>query len=108
MCAVARFDVLLCGIFGNIGDEDVHRTIAAAPRFCNNAALVIWTSHRREPDLTPDIRAWFTEHGFDKEAFVAPEDAIYSVGVNRFRGDPTALEAGARLFTLRQVADNRT
>lgn len=31
--------------------------------------MVIWTRHRRLPDLTPRIRAWFTDAGFDEVAF---------------------------------------
>ena len=92
--------VLLCGIFGNVHDDDVHRTIAAAPRFCNTGARVIWTRHRRDPDLTPRIRDWFSEHDFAEEHFVAPEHAIYSVGVHRFLGDPEPLDMDQRLFTF--------
>ena len=92
--------VLLCGIFGNISDEDVHRTIAAAPQLCRAGARVIWTRHRRTPDLTPQIRGWFRDHGFAEERFVAPDHASYSVGVQRFRGEPAPLIAGQRLFTF--------
>lgn len=92
--------VLLCGIFGNISDEDVHRTIAAAPQFCKHDALVVWTRHRQEPDLTPRVRAWFSDYGLSEEEFVAPDHAIYSVGVHRFLGEPWPLEADRRLFTF--------
>jgi hypothetical protein len=67
--------VLLCGIFGNVTDEDVRRTIAAASQFCKTGARVIWTRHRRDPDLTPQIRDWFNEHDFAEEDFVAPDAA---------------------------------
>lgn len=92
--------VLLCGIFGNISDDDVYRTITAAPQFCNRNGLVVWTRHRREPDLTPRIREWFRDQGFSEEAFVAPAHATYTVGAQRFRGDPVPLRGGQRLFTF--------
>lgn len=92
--------VLLCGIFGNVTEADVYRTIAAASQFCNTGAHVIWTRHRRDPDLTPQIRDWFREHGFAEQDFVAPEHALYSVGVHRFLGDPQPLEEDQRLFTF--------
>ena len=92
--------VLLCGIFGNIADDDVRRTIAATPSLCKEAALVIWTRHRREPDLTPRIRTWFGEHGFEEVDFVAPTNRVYSVGVHRFTGNPEPLSSGRRLFTF--------
>src|SRR4051812_42914019 len=63
--------VLLCGIFGNVSDEDVQRTVASAPQLCSPDAVVIWTRHRAAPDLTPRIRRWFDEHDFVEEAFVA-------------------------------------
>ena len=92
--------VLLCGIFGNIADDDVRRTIAATPQLCNENAVVIWTRHRQDPDLTPRIREWFREHGFQEEHFDAPDHAIYSVGVHRFLGAPKPLEPEQRLFTF--------
>lgn len=64
LAAVAPVDVLLlCGIFGNVSDADVERTIAAVPTLCRSGATVLWTRHRREPDLTPTIRCWFDEAG---------------------------------------------
>lgn len=92
--------VLLCGIFGNISDEDVRRTIEGAADLCRNRGVVIWTRHRMEPDLTPRIRRWFAEAGFAEEAFVAPERGIFSVGTHRFLGDPGSLQRGRRLFTF--------
>jgi hypothetical protein len=96
--------VLLCGIFGNVSDEDVRRTIAAASQLCNAGARVIWTRHRRDPDLTPQIRDWFSEHDFAEASFAAPEHAMYSVGVHRFRGDPKPLDPDRRLFTFTEVS----
>ncbi len=67
--------LLLCGIFGNVSVADIERTVAAAPALCAPGATVIWTRHRREPDLTPQIRAWFTGAGFEELAFGSPESA---------------------------------
>ena len=92
--------VLLCGIFGNIADDDVHRTIAVTPQLCNQNAVVIWTRHRQDPDLTPRIREWFREHGFVEEHFDAPDHAMYSVGVHRFGGVPEPLDPELHLFTF--------
>lgn len=92
--------VLLCGIFGNISDEDVLRLIATAPQFCKPGGLLLWTRHRNAPDLTPRIRAWFAEHGFAEQEFVAPDHARYSVGAHRFIGEPQPLQPGRQLFTF--------
>jgi hypothetical protein len=92
--------VLLCGVFGNVTNEDVHRTISATSQFCSTGARVIWTRHRQDPDMTPQIRDWFSRHDFAEEDFVAPEHAIYSVGVHHFLGEPRPLERDQRLFTF--------
>jgi len=94
--------LLLCGIFGNVSDHDIKRTVQAAPALCRAGATVIWTRHRRPPDLTPQIRAWFAESGFEEIAFDALEtSALTSVGVSRLeRGRATQLP-GHPLFTFR-------
>ena len=108
--AVARFadalpaDVLLlCGIFGNVSDEDIKFTVEAASAMCRPGGTVIWTRHRRAPDLTPQIRAWFAASGFDELAFDAldTEDRLMTVGANRLRRAATAGLPGRALFTFR-------
>ncbi len=92
--------VLLCGIFGNISDADVRATVEAAPELCAPGAEVIWTRHRNDPDLTPAIRGWFADSGFEELAFVAPEGEHWSVGVHRLVAEPRPLEPGRRWFTF--------
>lgn len=92
--------VLLCGIFGNVSDADVRTTIDAAPELCAPRAEVVWTRHRREPDLTPSIRDWFADSGFEEVAFVAPEGEYWSVGVHRLITEPRPLEPGRHWFTF--------
>src|SRR4051794_34952815 len=41
--------VLMCGVFGNISDGDVRRTIEQLPLLCAAGATVIWTRSRRAP-----------------------------------------------------------
>lgn len=94
--------LLLCGIFGNVTDHDIKRTVQAASALCRAGATVIWTRHRRPPDLTSQVRAWFAESGFEEIAFDAlGTDALTSVGVNRLRGAPAARLPGHRLFAFR-------
>jgi hypothetical protein len=92
--------VMLCGIFGNIIDEDVHRMVSTAPELCRPGARVIWTRHHNAPDLTPRIRQWFAAAGFAERAFDAPADFPYSVGVHDLVGPPKPLRTGRRLFTF--------
>ena len=91
--------VLECGVFGNISDADVERTVRASPALCAPGATLIWTRHRRPPDLTDAIRAWFTESGFEEVSFEPVPDSTGSVGVVRFVGETAAL-TDQRLFTF--------
>ena len=91
--------VLLCGVLGNISDADARRTVATLPALCRTGGTVVWTRSRRPPDLTPEIRRWFTEAGFAEWAFIAPESERFSVGAARFRGPPRAL-GFTHLFTF--------
>jgi hypothetical protein len=99
--AVPAQVVLACGIFGNISDSDIQGTVAALPSLCAPGALVVWTRHRRPPDLTPAIRSWFGEAGFREEAFHTSQDGFMSVGAHRLAGEPASLKLGQRLFTFR-------
>jgi hypothetical protein len=99
--------VLVCGVFGNISRGDIAATVAALPSFCAAGATVIWTRHRRPPDLTPSIREWFGAAGFEEVSFEAPSPYVLSVGSCRLVGPPGAVpfDPGLRLFDF--VGDGR-
>jgi hypothetical protein len=98
--------LLLCGIFGNISEQEIRQTVAAAPALCAAGATVIWTRHRRPPDLTARLRAWFAENGFDEVAFDAlATRALTSVGVHRLRHAPPGPPPSGPLFTFRPAPD---
>ncbi|KAB8194480.1 SAM-dependent methyltransferase [Nonomuraea phyllanthi] len=90
--------VLACGVFGNVSDDDIRRTVGLLPQLCAPEATVIWTRHRREPDLVPRICGWFEGGGFER---VTVEGDGFGVGVHRYAGPPAALEPGERMFTFR-------
>jgi hypothetical protein len=94
--AVPADVVLLCGVFGNISEPDIVNTIERLGQLCAPEASVIWTRHRRAPDLVPTIRATFERCGFGELAFA--EAAPFGVGVNQLRVAPQPLQPGARLF----------
>jgi hypothetical protein len=98
--AVPADIVLLCGIFGNISDDDIHRTVTSAPMLCAPGATVLWTRHRGDPDLTPTIRRWFVESGFEEIGFDGPEDARFGVGADHLVAPPPPLTPGVRLFSF--------
>jgi hypothetical protein len=82
--------VLICGVFGNISPDDVAATVAVMPSFCSEGGSVIWTRHRRPPDLTPAIRGWFGAAGFSERSFVAPQGFVLAVGRHQLVGAPVA------------------
>jgi hypothetical protein len=89
--------VLLCGVFGNITDEDVRNTVEHCDQLCKNGGTVIWTRHRKTPDLIPRICEWFEECGFERR-WLSDPSAGFGVGVHRFTGTPKSLVTGERLF----------
>lgn len=88
--------ILICGVFGNIAAADIATTIDQLGQLCAPQATVIWTRHRRAPDLVPRIRETFEHAGFGEVAFAdAPP---FGVGVNRLRVAPRPLQSGVKLF----------
>jgi hypothetical protein len=91
--------VLVCGVFGNISDADIARTIAYMPQLCAPGATVVWTRHLAPPDLTPAIRQWFIDAEFKELGFETVANT-FGVGASRFAGGPAELEPGVRLFNF--------
>jgi len=93
--------VLVCGVFGNISEADIEKTLRALPMFAAPGATVIWTRHRREPDMTVNIRKWLEESSFQNTAYdpVPNSDTLGTVGVAKFVGKTQPL-ADEHLFTF--------
>jgi hypothetical protein len=91
--------LLLCGIFGNVSDEDIRTTAANASRLCAPGATAIWTRHRRAPDLTPSIRQWWADDGWSEVAFLSPGPETASVAVFRLEVEPLPFQE-MRLFSF--------
>jgi len=61
---------------------------------------VIWTRYTTELDLTPSVRGWFADAGFDEMAFVSNVAVRYGVGTHRLSPTktPAPFEAGVSMF----------
>jgi hypothetical protein len=92
--------LLVCGVYGNVPETDIRATIAALPTMAAPGATTIWTRSRREPDLTPAVRRWYREAGFEELAFEPIADSLMSVGAWRFTGEPQPVRSGVRLFSF--------
>ncbi|WP_163509297.1 class I SAM-dependent methyltransferase [Fodinicola acaciae] len=91
--------VIACGIFGNITEDDIRQAVGCLDQLCRTGGSVIWTRHRREPDLVPTICRWFEEAGFELRWVSGPAGG-YGVAMHRFTGTPRPLVTGERMFTF--------
>jgi hypothetical protein len=94
---VPAYLVLVCGVFGNITDEDVRRTVGYCTQLCAHGGTVVWTRGRHEPDLVPQICDWFAERGF-APVWVSDPAEGWGVAAHRFTATPVPLERGTRMF----------
>jgi hypothetical protein len=91
--------VLVCGVFGNISDADIHATVVACTQLCATGGTVVWTRHRRAPDVVPRICAWFARNGFELVS-LSDRGEPFGVGAHRLLGRPRPLVTGTRIFTF--------
>lgn len=97
--------VLVCGVFGNVSPADIRRTVETLPTLCEPGATVIWTRHRREPDLVPTIVDWMAGAGFTDQWTSPPLTSRYiGVGSARYSGPPRPFRPGERMFTFVSTA----
>jgi hypothetical protein len=91
--------VLVCGVYGNISDEDIERTVGFCTQLCATEGTVIWTRARGERGMFPRICEWYESRGFER-VWVTDPDRPYGVGAHRFTGTPAPLEPDATMFTF--------
>lgn len=82
---------LLCGVFGNISDDDIADTIQAMPALLAQNGVVVWTRGDHEVDgktsaVAPSerVRRSFIDAGFTEVEFTSPSDAAFRVGMHRW------------------------
>jgi methyltransferase family protein len=99
-------DVLMaCGVFGNITDDDLARSVATFPSFLASGGHVVWTRGRfltQDPtsydgDPSDLVRRIFADAGFEEVAFVR-DPSGFRVGVHRWPGPAGTLQPGVRMF----------
>lgn len=99
--AVPAQVALWCGVFGNISDEDIKRSIDFLPTLIAPGARVIWTRHSEAPNLVPTIRRWFGEAGFEEVSFDTEPGRSYAVGTHQLVGRAQPFRPGVSLFQFR-------
>jgi hypothetical protein len=91
--------VLACGVFGNISDSDIRRTVGCCAQLCATGGITLWTRKRTPPDLVPHICDWFGQEGFELNWLSDPAAGL-GVGVHRFTAQPRPLAPGLRMFSF--------
>ena len=91
--------VLACGVFGNVPDADIKRTVRCCGQLCAEGGTVVWTRGRMAPDKVPLICDWFGEQGFELRWLSVPW-VRYGVGMHRHTRQPGLLAAGLRMFSF--------
>jgi hypothetical protein len=93
--------VLLVGIFGNITDADLERTIRTAPQLCAPGATLLWSRGRNRGDRNDSVRSWFAEVGFAELDYAWQDSGDRpAIGVMRYDGEAQSLLPGRHLFTF--------
>lgn len=89
---------LVCGVFGNVEDDDILATVEHLPSLLAPRATVVWTRYPRDAELLPRIDGWFRVNGFETVGLDVGED--YGVGVHRLTREPSAFAPDVRMFTF--------
>lgn len=89
--------VLVCGLFGNMGDTDVRAVVRHCGQLCATGGTVVWTRHRGAPDLVPAICDWFAEEGFELLSLTGPL-VPSAVGAHRLLRQSRPLPADVTMF----------
>ncbi len=98
--AVPADVVIACGIFGNISDADIERTVHFLPSLCAPGAWVLWTRHPRDAALFERLQTWLGDAGLEPVELVVDDGGAWGVGANRLVVDPPPFEPGQHLFTF--------
>ncbi|MEN3272490.1 MAG: hypothetical protein V7636_1251 [Actinomycetota bacterium] len=94
---------LVCGVFGNVVDDNIATAIGLLPMLLAPSATVVWTRFPREAELLPRIDGWFHDAGFETiavETGSGADGSAYGLGVHRLAVDPQPFASGVRLFSF--------
>ena len=93
----------MIGIFGNISDDDVRRTITTAPQLCRPGATLLWSRATSPDDANSLVRQLLPAAGFvelDYRECDSGEEERAALGSARYDGPPQPLITGRQVFTF--------
>lgn len=100
--------VLACGVFGNVTDDHMARTVATLPRLLTAGGHVVWTRGAAVPgdpsavagDPAEEVRRVLAATGFAEVTLVRGDADGFRVGVHRLAVPPQVFVAGAPMFAF--------
>ncbi len=100
--------LLACGVFGNVVDADMERTVASLPGLLAPGGHVVWTRGAAVPDDPTErpgdpaehVRRAFARAGFVEVALVRSREGHFRVGVHRLVVPPADRVPGHRMFSF--------
>jgi hypothetical protein len=95
--------VIMMGIFGNISDDDLRRTIETAPQLCRPEATLLWSRSTNGTDHNASVRAWLDDAGFTElgyREFDQDQGERAALGSARYDGPPKPFVPGRQVFTF--------
>ncbi len=99
--------VILSGVFGHIGTEDLRRTISFLGEICNTDARVVWTSYEVRPERTDMIKDMFAASEFEEMSFEVTPNGTFGVIVERYRGSRHPFRKNQKIFTFGSSREGR-
>ncbi len=100
---VVPVDVLMmCGVLGNVSDDDARRILTGAALMLQRGGTMIWTRGNHgsgDEDPSEWLRGLLLDAGWEERSFVRPDDASYRVGVHTWQGISSGFLAD-RLFSF--------
>jgi hypothetical protein len=101
--------VLVCGVFGNVPETELHHLISSLRFLCKNDGLIIWTrglAHNGDHRLAI-IRELLRESAFDEVSFKMTPVGNMGVGIHRYLGQALALPNDRQLFVFPSIPDTQ-
>jgi hypothetical protein len=99
--------VIICGIFGNLADENqLNRLLGNLSFLSKKGAFVIWTrGHFQGVAYSETVRKYFSDFGFDEVNFKLTATGDMGVGIHRYLGESITVPKEQNLFVFSGLPD---
>ncbi|MBD2629791.1 class I SAM-dependent methyltransferase family protein [Trichormus variabilis] len=97
--------VIVCGIFGNLADEnELNRLLENLSFLSKKGAFILWTrGHSNGIAYSETVRKYFREFGFEEVNFQLTATGDMGVGIHRYLGENLAVPKEQQLFVFSGV-----